>query len=55
MEDALKEPQQEIDKVMAKLGDNESRLEVVAAVAHDFLLDYFSERATTGVRNGESP
>ena len=55
VEDALKEPQQEIDKVMAKLGDNESRLEVVAAVAHDFLLDYFSERATTGVRNGESP
>ena len=55
VEDALKEPRQEIDKVLAELGDNESRLEVVAAIAHDFLLDYCSEETTVGIQFAQYP
>ena len=48
VEDALKGPESEIRKIMAEVGNDELRLELVAVMAHDFLLDYCSEEATAG-------
>lgn len=49
VEDALKDPESEIRKIMAQVGNDESRLELVAAIAHDFLLDYCGNETTAGI------
>lgn len=49
VEDALKEPESKIRKIMAQVGNDESRLELVAAIAHDFLLDYCANETTAGI------
>ena len=46
VEAAIAEPEKQVREVMSGIGDDESRLQLVAAVAHDLLLEYCGSELT---------
>ena len=49
VEGAIAQPEHELRKVMAEVGNDELRLKLVAATVHDFLLDYGEREATARI------